>query len=52
MTVQKAGSQWFVEPDITQLTTPEQRAAALQVVARHADVASFGELVAMLELAG
>jgi hypothetical protein len=34
------------------LNTPEQRAAALRVVARHADVASFGELVAMLELAG
>jgi hypothetical protein len=52
MTVQKSGSQWFVEPDIKELTTPEQRAAALRVVAAHADIASFGELVAMLELAG
>lgn len=52
MTVQKPGSQWFVEPDITDITTPEQRAAALRVVAAHSDVASFGELVAMLELAG
>ena len=32
--------------------TPEQRRAALNVVASHADVASFGELVAMLGLAG
>jgi hypothetical protein len=31
--------------------TPEQRKAALNVVAKHADVASFGELVAMLGLA-
>jgi hypothetical protein len=52
MTVQKVGSTWFNEPDITLLTTDEQRRDALNVVASHADVASFGELVAMLGLAG
>ena len=52
MTVQKSGSTWFVEPDIRDITTPEQRAAALATVASFADIATFGELVAMLGLAG
>jgi hypothetical protein len=52
MTVQRAGSTWFVEPDIQLLTTPEQRRAALATVARNTDVGSFGEVAAMLGLAG
>jgi hypothetical protein len=52
MTVQKPGGTWFNEPDIKDMTTPEQRAAALATVASFATVATFGELVAMLGLAG
>jgi hypothetical protein len=32
--------------------TPEQRSAALATVASYAEIATFGELVAMLGLAG
>jgi hypothetical protein len=50
VTVQKTGSAWFNEPDITDMTSPEQRAAALAVATRFADTASLPELIAMLGL--
>jgi hypothetical protein len=43
---------WRDDADTIGRNTPEERAAALATVASFADIATFGELVAMLGLAG
>ena len=48
MTVQQVGGTWFNEPDINEMTTPEQRRAALAVATPY--VQFDPELIAMLGL--
>ena len=42
---------WRDDSDTIGANTTEERRAALATVAQHAEIASFGELVAMLGLA-